>query len=174
MSVVTDNAVQFQGEYVPFHTAGRGGRNGLVGTLGVDAQATGDAGGGSVTLNLNMRREEFGFPILWVPTVVSLFDNLATAENVIGKFESAGNRRLDFGLRQIATMVQVGADNVGIIENVTVPIEGIGIASARVYQAFWASNVDTKAYHLHMFGAVFDLQVIARLGEIDLLAAGMR
>lgn len=173
MAVVSNNEVE-DGLYVPYHQLGRAGPSGLVGTLHVDATATGAAGGGTVSIVVRMKREEFGFPILWVPTVIALVDNLAAAENAIARYEGAANRRISSTIHQIVTMLQVGTDNIGVVENLTVPIEGITGVDAAIFSGVWDTNTDTKIYHVHMFGPVYDLQMIADQGEIDILAAGVR
>lgn len=162
------------GLYTPYHTLGRGGSNGLVGSLSVDAEATGDSGGGSVTVALNMGRQEFGFPILWVPTVIAIRDNLAAAENVALIYDSTNNRRLAASFHEVVVGLRSGATNTALMSNVSIPVEGDAVAPAGIFAAIWPTNTDTKSYHLHMFGPVFDLQVIAKQGEIDLLAAGVR
>lgn len=171
---VTRNVSSGSDGYVPWHTASRDSNAGLVGTLAFNAEATGDSGGGTVKILLRMRREEFGFPILWVPTQVTTIDNLATAEDVIVTYETAGNRRLSTSFQQIVQMRQVLSTNAGAVENVVIPIEGVGPGQLDIMQAEWATNTDTKTYHLHMFGPVYDLQMLARLGQIDPIIAGLR
>lgn len=173
MTVTQTQNVQNNG-YVPYHTASRDYENGLVGTLAVNAEATGDGSGGVVNILLRMRREQFGFPLLYVPTQVTLVDNLATAVDVIAGFEPAGNRRLIANVNQRVAMVQVQSSNMGNLVDVTIPIEGIDNSLRDIFQAQWETNTDSKTYHLHMFGPVYDLQMIARMGHIDPLAAGIR
>lgn len=163
------------GLYVPYHQASRSVGNGLVGTLFVDAEAVGDSGGGSVSILLQMRREEFGFPLLWVPTLIAVQDNLATAEVVDMVYTAGGNRRALGPIGEAVVTVDGAAGlNRGQMTNVTLPIEGVALATASIMSADWASNVDTKIYHLHVFGPVYDLQLIARDGYIDDMAAGLR
>ncbi len=162
------------GLYVPYHTASRDHENGLVGTLAVNAEATGDGGGGVVVILLRTRREEFGFPLLWVPTQVTLTDNLATAVDVILTMEPAGNRRLNASMNQRVAMAQVQSANMGNLVDITIPIEGVDETQQNILQAEWETNTNAKTYHVHMFGPVYDLQMIARLGHIDPLVAGIR
>lgn len=175
MAVSTNVNVR-DGIFTPYHQARRTLLNGLVGTLYVDAGSTGAAGGGTHGINIRMRREEFGFPILWVPTLIGVQDNLASAEVVELTYQGSGNRRLiaGAGLREAVTTVATAVgNNVGQMANVTLPIEGRGPDNA-ILSATWATNTDTKLYHLHVFGPVYDLQVISRLGYLDEVAAGLR
>lgn len=173
MSVLEQRVFSSSSLFTPFHTKGRGSPNGLVGTVSVDALTTGDATGGTVTINLRMGRQEFGFPILWVPTIINTKDNLAAAEPVFFAYTSAGNRRLRGPLEEVVTALRASSVNTAIMTNVSVPIEGVG-AVDQVFTVVWDTNTDTLAYHLHMFGAVYDLQVIARNGGIDPIVAGLR
>lgn len=163
------------GLYTPYHAGvGRGAVNGLVGTLQLDAEATGAAGGGTVQIAVSMGREAFGFPLMLVPTFVGVQDNLAAAEVVRVDYRLEGNRRLQASVSTTLTTLRSGTNNAGTVENVSIPIEGVAIAEADILHAVWATNTDTKTYHLHVFAAVFDLQVIAREGLVDLLMAGVR
>lgn len=173
MAVETVNEMSVQ-LFTPYHQSQRGGDNSMVGTICVDAEATGDAGGGTVSVVLNMAKEEFGFPILFIPTRIASRDNLAAAEVVIFTSDLTGNRRLNTSFQEHILAVRAGNINSAVLGNVTVPIEGDGEASAAVFRATWQTNTDTKGYHLHMFGPVFDLQTVARRNYIDLLAAGVR
>ncbi len=161
--------------YVPWHTRGRGEGNGLVGTLSVDALATGDATGGTVAINLRMTREVFGFPMLFVPTIINTKDNLAAAEEVLFIYTPEGNGRLLSRLEEGVLALDAGGVNTAIMTNTSVPIEGVGSeANLDVFSVVWNTNTNSLAYHLHMFGPVYDLQVIAKLGILDQLAAGLR
>lgn len=159
--------------YVPYHQEGRGEGNGLVGTLHVDAEATGAAGGGTVTVSLAMSREEFGFPLVFVPTYISAQDNLAAAEEVRLTYNGE-NPRLSSSLADAILLVRTAATNQGVFNNASIPIEGNNIASGIVIQMQWITNTDTKVYHMHLFGPVFDLQVIAKNGFVDPMMAGLR
>lgn len=162
------------GNFVPFHTLNRGGDNGLVGTFFVDAEVTGDSGGGGVTLRQGLGRNDLGFPWLWVPTIVASRDNLATAEVVTFIYDLTNNRRLSASLHETKLALQAGAVNAALMENTSVPIEPDSDVSAEVFDVIWQTNTDTKIYHLHMFGPVYDLQLIAAGGHVDEFAAGLR
>lgn len=156
--------------YTPYHAARRGGPDGSdpVGTLSVNAQATGAAGGGTVIVGISMNRETFGFPLLWVPTMISIADNLATAEDVDLAYSGG---RMETAQQQVVTMVQF-AENAGAASQYGVSFEG-GEATL-IITATWQTNTDTKTYHLHVFGPVYDLQVIAARGRISDIMAGLR
>lgn len=162
------------GEYVPFHQAGRDNPSGIVGTLMANAEATGDATGGEVSITLRMRREEFGFPLLWVPTKIGVRDNLAAAEEVSMFYVASGNRRLNDNFFEVQLAVRQGVTNAAILSNPSIAIEGLGPGQGDVFGATWSTNTDTKTYHLHMFGAVFDLQMLARMGRVEAFLAGLR
>ncbi len=164
--------------YVPYHIGQRGGDEGNtpVGTLDVDAEATGAAGGGAVTLRIFLARQVFGFPMMWVPTIVSLLDNLSSAEVAVVRYGVTGNVRMTAGLEQAVTLVaNSGTGNAGQTENVTIPIEPSTDSAQEVLQAIWDTNTDTKVYHMHVFGPVYDLQVLAENGaRVPNLMAGIR
>ncbi len=87
---VTASAFVASGRFVPFRTKRRGGFDGgePVGTLYVDAQVTGDGGGGSATAEIAMASQEFGFPGIWVVTRVDVVDNQDAATVVFLQFQS--------------------------------------------------------------------------------------
>lgn len=174
MAVVQERNVSDVGLYVPYHATNRGQSNGLVGTLQVNAEATGTATGGAVTIQVNMRREEFGFPLIWVPTIITARDNLATAEGIFFQYSSVGNRRLNSSLTETVLALAVAGVNAAVMPNASVPIEGVDAVQAAVFEVLWATNTDTKIYHAHIFGPVYDLQVISRGGLIEPLLAGLR
>ncbi len=174
MAVSTNRDVA-DGLFTPYHQRQRAEGNGLVGTLSVNAEATGAAGGGSVTIILRMRRREFGFPILWVPTLIQCQDNLGTPEPVTLNYLSAGNRQLTANLTEVITPIDAGdVQDVGHALNVSMPIEGNETSIDSILSMKWETNTDTKIYHMHVFGPVYDLQVVARQGYIDELMAGLR
>ncbi len=173
MSIVVNRTV-LTGSFVPYHQAQRGAGNGLVGTFSKDALATGDSGSGTVTINLDMRREEFGFPAVIVPLTINTEDDLASLEVVRTTFISAGNPRLEADLAEVVTPVSSGGFQFAVKDNVAVPLEGLDRTQRTVLSALWATNADGKKYHLHMYGLVYDLQLIARNGFVDPLMSGLR
>lgn len=175
MAVDTTVTVAGGGLYVPFRTPIRAGPlgNQPVGTLNVDANATGAAGGGTVTLRITMDVEEFGFRPIWCPTRVSVSDNLATAEAMELLYIATGNERLRANIGEVVVTVAVSGSNVGLAEGLPVPIQP-NVAAGEIMRATWDTNTDTKIYHLHVFGPVFDAELLAREGEVADLLAGIR
>lgn len=173
MAVDTTVAVE-NGLYVPFHQKSRGDGYTPVGTLFVDGTATGAAGGGTVSLAISMRAQEFGFRLAWVITNLSISDNLSTAEAVEMSYQAGGNRRINGAIVFSAFPVDVGGQNAVLVEPGAVPIEGVNQTQGDVLKALWATNTDTKLYHMHAFGPVYDLELIALIGRVPDLLAGIR
>lgn len=175
MAVVA-NAFVSAGLFVPFRTAKRGGDNGsdAVGTLSVDANATGAAGGGTVTITINMTKSEFGFRCLWVPTIMVVSDDLAAAEVVEMAFSAGGNERLSTSLTQAQLLVAGGSQNAGNAYDSAVLIDPDQVVAAEVLRAVWSTNTDTKGYHFHVYGPVFDGELLALNNSIGDLLAGLR
>lgn len=163
------------GLYVPYQTRYRGIGTGPVGTVYVDGTATGAAGGGTVTLSIAMRAIEFGFKVLWIPTQVSVRDTLASAEVVEFVFDAAGNLRLDSAVVIPAVTVAMAQGGNSVLLDIGgIPIEGVTQAQGNVLRAVWATNTDTKAYHVHAFGPVYDMESMAKSGVLPDLMAGIR
>lgn len=176
MSVTTDVAVS-GGTYIPFRTARRGGVAGrdAVGTLSVDIETVGNGTGGTVTLGMTMARGNFGFHALWVPTRITVVDTLATAEVVVIAFVSAGNDRLRGPLDEAVLSIDRGDDrNIGVAKEFAILIDPGSRVEGQVLSALWQSNTDTKSYHLHAYGAIYDAEIIAREGGVSELVAGLR
>lgn len=175
MAVLVNREVAATGLYVPYHQAGRDASNALVGSLAVNAEATGDSGGGNVTIQLLMLRSEFGFPQLWVPTLIAAQDNLGTAEPVVFNYLSSGNRRLNANIAEVITMIDGGGtSDFGHVENVSLPLEVDPGSDRSVLSMKWSTNTDGKIYHMHVVGPVYDLQMLAKDGYIDEMMAGLR
>ncbi len=175
---VSTNVTVAGGRYVPWRTAMRGGDMGTepVGTLEVDAGASGDVSGGTVSVGITINREEFGFPFLWVPTQITINDTLSTLENANMSYGSAGNERLNTDVLDIIVM-RSGAQstNEGIGSIAAIPIEAVpGTVDGRCLFTVWDTNENGKVYHMHVFGPVFDMQVIANQGGISELLSGVR
>lgn len=168
------NALLENGLFVPYHQAERGQGNGLVGTLSVDAAGTGDASGGTFSLNIQMSRQEFGFTPVFVPTAIYCQDDLATLEVVRLAYLSQGNRRLQSDLVEVVTPVAQSGFNFGQKLEVSVPIEGRDRTDRTVFVGVWFTNTLNEVYHVHMFGPVYDLEILARSGYVDPLMAGLR
>ncbi len=165
------------GLFVPFRTAQRGGKEGAdpVGTVMIDAGVTGAAGGGTVRLSVAGTGTEFGFPMLWVPTMISTQDNLSAAEVVTLLWRNEGNDRLNTVIQE-ARLAVAGADfNIMVPNQLGILIDPSGLrVNTNLIQALWSTNTDTKTYHLHVYGPVYDAQLIARGGIVPELLAGLR
>lgn len=177
MSVDQARSVASNGLYVPYRGFDRA--YGPVGTLSVDAQATGDAGGGAVTLRIIMSAREFGFHPIWVVTRLSSIDGLATPEAVRLLFAEAGNERLNADYNETLTpVVGPGGANVGNFANLGLVIEPDAAADANVIIVDWTTNEDTVQYHIHAYGVLFDAEALARAKHsgkgVDPLLAGIR
>lgn len=162
------------GLYTPFQTKKRGANGSPVGTLYVDVGAAGAAGGGTVTAALAMRRIEFGMVIAWIVTGMAVSDTLVTAEAVQLAFFRQGNVRLASEIVFSALPVAVSGQNAVGVEPMAVPIEGVNQTQADIFKAIWSTNTDTKGYHVHLFGPVYDLELIAKSGYVPDLLAGIR
>lgn len=173
MAVSTTTAVS-GGLYVPFHQKSRGDGYTPVGTLYVDGGATGAAGGGTVSIAISMRALEFGFRLAWVITQMSISDNLGTAEVVELSYQAAGNRRINSAIVFAQSTLDAGAQDGALLEIGAIPIEGVSQTQGDVFKAQWQTNTDTKSYHLHAFGPVYDLELIAQSGRVPPLLAGIR
>lgn len=177
MAVVA-NADVGDGLFVPFRTLIRGGPGGIdpVGTLMVNAEASGAAGGGTVTLNVRMRVQEFGFHAMWVPMYITVHDDLPSAEVVEFTFQNGGNERLSTILVEAITTVRTAnaSANVGRVQSISVLIDPNSVAQATILRGVWATNTDGDTYHIHAYGPVFDGEVIARGGGVSQLVAGLR
>ncbi len=176
MAVAQSRAVADVGLYVPFRGFDR--EAGMVGTLAIDAEATGDAGGGAVTILITMARIEFGFHPIYVPTRVSSFDTLTTPEVVMFQFDPAGNERIDESLREADLAVAGFGGSSATFDKLGVTVEPILEASTSVLVFQWTTNENTKAYHGHIFGVVYDGEALARgkrhAKTPDVLMGGVR
>lgn len=159
--------------YVPFHQKGRD--SALVGTLFMDAEVTGDSSSGTVQISIQMRTQLFGFRPLLVPTKVGTRDVLAQEKIVAIFYASAGNRRLNDNFIENVQALRTNSVNTCILQNNAIPIEGSSReAEATVLGATWPTNTDGFLYHLHLFAAVYDLEVVAARGYVDPMMAGLR
>lgn len=175
---VTTTSFASAGRYEPFHVVGRAGGDGRdpVGTLFIDANATGDATGGAVTINIAMGMNDFGFRMMFVPTFVSVQDALAAAEVMEFLYTSGGNKRITANVSQHILGIRGGPSDVDVhvVTQLAMLIEPFTVAAADIMSARWATNTDTKAYHMHVFGVCYDAEVIAKEGGIPDLVAGLR
>lgn len=175
MAVSTNRNVSDIGLYVPFRGVDR--EAGFVGSLFLDGATTGDASGGAIQIRILMRREEFGFHPIFVPTRVSAFDN-ATAETVVFQYAPAGNERISDFTREPKLGIAGFGGNSMTFESLGIPIEPDQVDQAEIMGMQWSTNVDTKLYHAHIFGVVYDAEALARgksQGKFfDVLLGGVR
>lgn len=178
MAVVQSRSINTPGVglYVPFRTAMRGGESAgdPVGTLSVDAAATGTATGGNVDIVLSMSKLSFGFHPLFIPTHITTLDTLATAEVVTIAFDLRGSERMISSMHQ-AELALAGAATLNIAsfrgEGLLIEPDDEGLDV--VMNAAWTTNEDGKAYHLHVFGYMFDAELLARAGRLSGLLGGV-
>ncbi len=148
------------GLYVPYRGMDR--EAGIVGTLAIDAQATGDGSGGAVTILVAFSREEFGFNIIYVPTRVSTFDALTTPEVVMFQFDPAGNERIAESLREASLAIAGFGGSSAVFDKLGVPIEPEFASPTSCLVAQWTTNETGDVYHLHCFGVVYDSEAMTR------------
>ncbi len=162
------------GKFTPFRTASRGGDGGgdPVATLHVDAQVTGDGSGGEASINIRMQETEFGFRPIWVTTLITSRDDLAAAEEVTFFFASAGNERLQGNMQQVELAVRSGSTNVATFDRNLMIDPDQGVVT-QVIGATWPTNTNAKVYHLHVFGFLFDSELVARSGRLSDLLGGL-
>ncbi len=167
-----------EGLFVPFRGFDR--EAGAVGTLDIQGKTVGDGSGGTVAINIQIQRLMFGFHIIWVPTLVSIFDTLATAVDVELLLRGLGQERiLDFHA-EIVAMTASGFTprNLGRGRNLALPIESQDDTLGTVISAGWATNTNALLYELHVFGAIYDGEALARGKQkgkgADVLLAGVR
>ncbi len=165
-----------EGLYVPFRGVSR--EESPVGTLSVDGEVTGDAGGGSASIVIRATKLMFGFHPLLALTRIQTFDTLATLEANRLLIQSAGNERIDEDYSEVMTPVEQGTDNnVANAQFLGIPIEPDQSVDSDILTIVWTTNELSDLYHLHAFFMVYDLEALARSpgrGLIDLLIAGIR
>lgn len=138
--------------------------DGLVGTFSIDVGATGDASGNPLTVIAQMQRGVWGFPALLVTHAMSVnavaqdpgFANLG--------YLAVGNRRIQGDLRFATDFILVDNDywmTESVIPRIIVePTEAL----ASIFVTTFATNADTKVYHLHVAGLVYDLNQLVKSG----------
>ncbi len=180
MSIST-NIVVSDGLYVPFRGFDR--EAGPVGTLDVQGQTVGDGSGGTVAINIQWNYEEFGFHGIWVPTMISIQDTLASAIPVEVLFRGLGNERINDFHGEIVTPTAstFTTRNLGKVTDLAFPLEAPQNSRETlrtVITAGWATNTNALLYELHVYGVLYDAESLAR-GKMrgkapDLLLGGVR
>lgn len=160
--------------YVPYRTAKRGGEDGgdPVGTLSIDGEVTGDSGSGLAVINVTSRKFEHGFHPLIVPTLVSINDDLAAAEEVRFSLINTGNERINDNIHEVQLAVRADV-NVARFDRSGFIIEPDSLPGANIMSAVWQTNTDTKVYHLHVFCFMFDAELIAASGKLAGVLGGV-
>lgn len=172
MAVSTGVAIA-SGLFIPLPMGERGSGSGLVGTYFLDAGTTGAAGGGTVTIILQMSREEFGFRILLIPTLIAIQDGLAAVGPVEVQY-GAGNKRISVATRIVVTTVRVNARDIARVPPDGMVLEVDTVATSNVLSVIWPTNTDAINYHVHFFAAVYDVEYLEKYGAPDNLLTGVR
>ncbi len=177
MAVATVRSVS-AGLFVPFRGVDR--TVSPVGTLAVDAHTTGDLSGGTVTITLQMSRDEFGFHTIWVITrAYALQGSAGVAQDILFTYLSDGNERIQASITEEATSrVTVNGDNFSNAILLSIPIEPDSVSDRNVFLVRFENNGDGDPYELHMFGVLYDAQAMATVkapgSRIDIFMAGVR
>ncbi len=177
MAVSTNQDVEDVGVYVPFRGVDR--QAGPVGTLMIPSVATGDATGGAVTITVRMKRLEFGFHPIFVPTRAHFTVNEAAAQEVLMSYSAAGNERISSAFaEEVTSRITGSGDNIGNLTLLEIPIEPSEDLAAAIMQCRFTLNTDTDTYNFNVFGVMYDAEAMAkgkRQGaRIDMLMAGVR
>jgi len=177
MSVTARNDVETQGVgvFVPF----RGfDRSGIVGTLMVNAEGTGDSSGGNMDIFIDMKKESFGFRPIWVPTRIETQDNLSSPVVVRVGYSSGGTERLLTNMNEVVLPVAFAGVNSANYSYMGIAIEPDVVAGDVVLYARWGTNTNSVEYHLHVYGVLYDAQAMAAQNPTgrhpDQLLAGIR
>lgn len=177
MSVTTSIAMG-QGLFTPFPTLYRGGRDGSqpVGTLFVDATATGDSGGGVIVMNITGVRSQFGFRTAWIPLYIQASDDDGGVPKQFALgYRAEGNTRLSSTLTEVLSGVSDGTGLfAGPFQNTGILIESDSRTAAAVMRMQASVNTDGKVYHFHVYGPVYDRELLAKHGKLDELYTGVR
>ncbi len=159
------------GLFVPY----RGTMQGLqpAGTVEVAMQATGAAGGGTVTLHLVASKIEFGFHPILTLTAVASFATVVVAGEVFFQYSAVGNERMQ---QSVLTLPKTEVDSGGFTmanwlgEELPIPIEpfidsAVAQASRIVASIQWTTNTDTASYNAAVFALVWDMEALARRAD---------
>lgn len=143
-----------------------------VGTFSMDAEATGDSGGGTVQIIIQGTKDMFGFRAILIPTAV-VYSAVTDPGNALFTYTHTGNGHL-----QSASQIQMATDMVAVGGNYFAPefvlarvlVEPDKETNADLFQVKFDTNTDGTLYHLHVFGVVFDHERLSRVGKFDKLA----
>ncbi len=157
---VSTNLDLSDGLYVPFRGVDR--VIGPVGTLQVAHSGTGDATGGAVVVGFTMARQVFGFHAIWVPTHVQTTDDQAAATTVSLEYPNSGNERLSTTQQEVKLALANQGFNTATFGELAIPIEPDQLTASVVLRAGWTTNVNLKVYNIRAFGAIYDMESMAR------------
>ncbi len=165
MSVIDVTLFQ-DGLYTPYRGLAKGSQP--AGSYSALLQGTGDAGGGTVNLNMSMRNEEFGMHCIMTMVSIETNDNLASPVEVVFQYSvTPGNERVGssaaISIRKlpVASVASLNRANwVGA--DLPIPIESISRDGATCFNIAWTTNTDTKTYSARVFALLWDAEVIAR------------
>lgn len=144
-----------------------GGRRGACrGTYDQDVEVTGAAGGGTATLAARWVGNEWGFVPIMVIMAVTVQANTDPGF-VRVSYVDTGNRRLQGELTYAYDTVVVDGNHITPeYAFPKVPIEPRDGPSVDLFmRAVFDTNTDTKIYHMHIFGLVFDAEWMSRSGD---------
>jgi len=152
-----------------------GGRgSACVGTYDQDVEVTGASGGGTVTLSASWQGLEWGFrPIIVIMAVTGQANS--DPGNVRISYVPTGNRRLQGELTYAYDMVAVGGNFLTpeyAFPRVAVEPR-VGDNVDVFMRMIMDTNTDTTNYHMHLFGLVFDVELMGRMGRYQELIAAL-
>lgn len=163
---VTDVTLFQDGLFVPYRGLAKGVQP--AGTYSALLAGTGDAGGGTVNLQMSMRSVEFGFHAVLTMVLIEANDNLASPVEVLFQYSATpGNERVDSAA--VLSVRKLPVDSIGLNranwlgQDLPIPIESTSIAGATAFNVAWATNTDTKLYTARVFGQLWDAEVLARM-----------
>ncbi len=145
-----------------------------VGTYDHDFEGTGDGSGGTLTLSLSFDGTEWGFDPIIVITAVSVRIS-SDPTNVGIVYEVTGNRRLADDLGFASGTVS----NQGQFLNPEYVLPRIAIEPQKgqvtgvFLRALFDSNVNSAIYHFHVWGLVFDAEIMAASGDYREIVAAL-
>ncbi len=163
MAVASTVLITSASLFVPF--SGMNRYRGAVGTLDLEGDATGAAGGGTVSITFSQTDvNALGFRPLYVPKYMSTLDT-ASAEQVRATFAFNGNRRLARSMDVLKLSIARGVNNFAAWpgHDYKLVIEPDGGGSLIIFT--WETNTDTKSYQANVFLVVYDLEALAKSGD---------
>ncbi len=168
MSIDTTTTLATAALYTPFRGVRR---SGVVGTLHARMGATGDGSGGTVAIQLSMVGDEFGFPLLFVPTLIGA--ESPNQENPVLTYQ-AGIERIggQGGEFERVLIHSVGnarniAERAGSSPHISV-VFNPDQPAVEVLQVIWATNTTSGSYTVNLYAMCYDQQEMAKMQELML------